>query len=135
MASTITRQKAEAVAAALDVGLGVPICLACLSFVSSAIRGGDERDIQREVRRMTPDLWDKGLAAPALAAARRAAIGGVPGAREALRDLEARGGRSVVARAIVRRLGDALSRQERANFARWSAVQDAMPGGTQPELN
>lgn len=122
-------------AAALDVGLGVPICLACLSFVSSAIGGGDERDIQREVRRMTPDLWDEGLAAPALAAARRAAKSGVPGAREALHDLEALGGRSVVARAIVRRLGEALSRQEKADFARWSAVQAAIPGGTKPGLN
>jgi hypothetical protein len=135
MASVLTKGKADAVAAALGVGLDAPICLACLSFVSMAIDGGDEREVARQVRRMTPDLWAEGLSGPVLAAARRAATGGVTDAREALRDLEARGGRSIVAQAVVRRLAAELSRRARADEARWSTVREAIPGGTRPELN
>ena len=81
---------AEAVAAALDLDLDdVPICLACLSFVSMAIDGGDEREIRRWAIKMTPDLWDEGLALPARFAVARAARRGVAGAEEPLRDAAA----------------------------------------------
>ena len=130
----LTKQRAEAVAAALDVGLDAPICLACLSFVSMAIDGGDAREVERQVRFVTPDLWVEGLAGPALAAARRAAGAGIADAAVALADLERNGGRSVVARALVRRLGAELSRRARADLARWAAI-GARPGGTRPELN
>jgi hypothetical protein len=41
---------ADEVAAALDLDLDdVPICLACLSFVSFAIDSGDEREIRRDL--------------------------------------------------------------------------------------
>ena len=105
---------ADAVAAALDLDLDdVPICLACLSFVSMAIDCGDEREIRRWTIKMTPDLWDEGLSLPSRLAVARASRRGVPGAAEAVVELEERGPRSRVARAIVRHLGAQLS--ERAN--------------------
>jgi len=88
-----------------DIG----ICLACLSFVSMAIDSGDEREIRRETNRMTPDLWAEGLALPARLALERARKRGIPGADTALADIEARGGRSLVAKAIVYRLAADLS--------------------------
>ena len=66
---------------------------------------------------MTPDLWHDGLDAQALAAVGRACASGVPDAERALAELEARGGRSVVARAIVRRLAGELA--ERAARDPW----------------
>ena len=130
----LTQQQAEAVARALVVGLDAPICLACLSFVSMAVDKGDPKDIAARVRCITPDLWSEGLAGPALAAARRAVAAGVPDADRALAELERHGGRSTVARALVLRLGEELSRQVRADIARWAAI-GTRPGGTRPELN
>jgi hypothetical protein len=105
--------RAAALAASTDVGLDSGICLACLSFVSIALDGGDPRDIARELRRMTPDIWHDGLSGVAIAAVRRARDRGVLDADVALADLEERGGRSVVARAIVRKLAEELSRRAR----------------------
>src|SRR5438046_78198 len=102
--------EAEAFAARLDLDLDRGICHACLSFVSVALDGGVVCEIGRQLRRMTPDLWEEGLdTTKALAAAERACELGTPHAREALADLEQRGGKSIVARAIVRRLADQLS--------------------------
>ena len=103
--------RAEALASSIDVGLDSGICLACLSFVSMAIDGGDPGDIARELRRMTPDLWHDGLSEVAIAAVGRARDRGVADADAALADLEERGGRSPVARAIVRKLAEELSRR------------------------
>jgi hypothetical protein len=130
----LTKQQAEAVARALEVGLDAPICLACLSFVSMAIDQGDPKAVAAQVRWVTLDLWLEGLAGPALAAARRAASAGIPDAERALADLERRGGRSTVAQALVHRLGEELSRRVRADVVRWAAI-GARPGGTRPELN
>jgi hypothetical protein len=68
------------------------------------------------MRQITPDLWDEGLALPAQLAVARARRRGVPGAADALADLELRGGRSTTAQAIVRRLAEeqaALARRDR----------------------
>jgi hypothetical protein len=97
----------------LDVDLGVGICHACLSFVSFALDNGDASEIARWIQRMTPNLWEDGLAEPAFAAVRRAGDRGVPDAAAALADLERNGGKSSVARAIVRRLAEELSRRAR----------------------
>lgn len=134
IAKKLSQQQAEAVARVLDVGLEAPICLACLSFVSMAVDKGDPKDVAAQVRRITPELWVEGLEGPALAAARRAVAAGVPGAQQALADLERKGGRSPVARALVLRLGEELSRRVRADVARWTAI-GTRPGGTRPELN
>jgi hypothetical protein len=100
---------AAAVVDRLELDLDDGICHACLSFVSLAIDGGEEGEVRRELRRMTPDLWHDGLNAQAFTAVRRACVAGIPDADQALDDLEAKGGQSVVARAIVRRLAGELA--------------------------
>ncbi len=105
------RARAETLASHVEIGLEIPICYACLSFVSVALDDGDPVEAARQARHMTPYLWEEGLAEPALAAMRRACERGVPYARAGLADLEQRGGRSGVARAIVLRLAEELSRR------------------------
>jgi hypothetical protein len=102
--------RADALVRELDVDLDGGICHACLSFVSLALDNGDPSEIAHWLRRMTPDLWAEGLSERALAAVRFACERGVADAPAALADLERRGDRSSVARAIVRRLAEELSR-------------------------
>lgn len=105
------RARAEALASQLEIGIDIPICYACLGIVSCALDFGQPGDAAREARRMTPDLWAEGLAEPALDAVQHAIERGVPHAGEGLADLEQRGGRSSVARAVVLRLAAELSRR------------------------
>jgi hypothetical protein len=116
--SALPPQRATAFASQLDLGLDGGICLACLSFVSHALERGDTRQIAAELRHVTADMWDEGLKELALAAARGACENGIPDAQAALADLERNGGRSPVARAIVRRLAEELSRRARADWLR-----------------
>jgi hypothetical protein len=110
---------ADAFARELDLCLDdVPICLACLSFVAFAVESGDELEIRRWTRKMTPDLWEEGLALPVKQAVERARRGGVPGASDAVADLERSGSHSAIARAIVLRLAEELSALARANRGR-----------------
>jgi hypothetical protein len=111
MARGLPQVRADAIAALIDVELDSGICFACLGIVSLALDWGDPSDIARELRRMTPDLWDDGLSEVAIQAVRRARDRAVTDADAALADLEERGGRSVVARAIVRKLAEELSRR------------------------
>ena len=104
--------QADALAARLELDLD-KVCHACLCFVSFALDEGEPREITRQLRRMTPDLWDDGLDAQALAAAEQACELGFMDAREALADLQLHGGQSIVARAIVRRLAEELSARTR----------------------
>lgn len=108
----LPKPRAEALAAQLDVGLD-GVCLACLSFISAALDGGDEADVRRWTRRMTPSLWDDGLDRQILDAVGRASDEGVPDADVALEELNRIGPRSGVARAVVRRLAEELARWER----------------------
>ena len=90
-----------------DLGLDVdriPICQACLSFVSMSLH--DPKEARHWTFEMTPNLWDEGLREPALEAVRRL------GDRAALADLETNGGRSKTARGIVMHL--ACQQEERA---------------------
>jgi hypothetical protein len=130
----LPQHRADAFAATLDLDLNVGICHACLSFVSFALDGGDDREAAHWTRTMTPDLWNDGLAAPALAAVRRACELGVPDAEAALADLERQGGRSSVARAIVRRLAEELSRRTRTEMSLETLARDRL-GLAPPELN
>jgi hypothetical protein len=117
---------AERLAAALDLDVqDMGICLACLSFVSMAIDAGDEREVALWTRRMTPDLWAEGLELPVRLALARAGAAGVPEAAEGLADVETRGARSLVVRAIVRRLAAQLSAHAKGDvtkmgFTSWS---------------
>jgi hypothetical protein len=83
---------------------------------------------------MTPDRWDDGLAEPALAAVRRACELGVPDAEAALADLERHCGRSSVARSIVQRLAEELSRQARTEMRLETLARDRLRLAP-PELN
>jgi hypothetical protein len=130
----LSQARADALATKLEISLDRGICHACLSFVSFALDDGDPRDIAREVRRMTPDLWHDGLAEPALAAVRDACEAGVPDAAAALDDLERNGGRSSVARAIVRRLAEDLSRRTRTEMRLETLARDRLRLPP-PELN
>jgi hypothetical protein len=101
----MTPERADAIAAALELDVAeTPICYACLSFVSFPLDSGDTAQARREARRVAPDIWDEGLAEPALDALRKAVAEGVLDADHALRDADAARGRSAVARAIVFRL-------------------------------
>jgi hypothetical protein len=109
MTESISSIDAAGLAARLEIDVDdVAICHACLSFVSIPLGRGDERGAARAAVRITPDLWEEGLAQPA----RLALSGrddGIPRAEAGLADLAARQGCSVTARAIVRRLSADLS--------------------------
>lgn len=99
-----------------DLGLDIdrlPICQACLSFVSMSL--DDPKEARHWCFEMTPAIWDEGLREPALEAVRKS------GDAEALADLETWGGRSKTARAIVMEL--ARQQDERAK-RRWQAMQN-----------
>jgi len=114
---SLTAPQANALAIKLDVELNA-VCHMCLSVVSFALEEGTPDEIAGALRRMTPELWADGLGERVLASVARLCAAGVPHALEALAELEARGGRSVVARAIVRRLAVELSaRMRRAGEA------------------
>lgn len=130
----LTQLRADSLASRLDVDLDSGICHACLSFVSFALDEGDPAEIARQLRRMTPDLWHDGLAEPALAAARRARDRGVPDAVAALDDLEQKGGRSQIARSIVRRLAGELSRRSRQELRLETLARERLRLAP-PELN
>jgi hypothetical protein len=111
-------------AAALAERLEIPfdgICLACLSFVSSAVHTGDEGDVRLWVRRMTPDLWHDGLDEIAQRHVGAAAADDAEAA-EALADLERDGPRSAMARAIVLELAQRLAAEETRRESRWEEV-------------
>jgi len=118
----------------LDLDLDASICHACLSFVSVALDGGDEAEVARQARRITPDLWEEGLAHLALGSVRRACELGVLDAHAALDDLEQNAGRSHTARAIVSRLAEMLSRRTRAEMRLEVFARDRLPLAP-PELN
>ena len=114
--------QAEEVAAQFDLDLD-RVCQACLCVVSFALEGGEPSEIADALARMTPDLWADGLEGDALAAAAHACELDVPNAFEALTDLEQWGAKSIVARAIVRRLAEQLSGRTRASL-RWEAAMN-----------
>jgi hypothetical protein len=93
-----------------DLGLDVDrigICQACLSFVSMSL--DDPKEARHWTIEMTPFIWEEGLREPALEAVRKL------GDAEAIADLEAKGGRSKTARAIVMH----LARQQDERAKRW----------------
>lgn len=99
-----------------DLGLDldqIPICPACLSFVSMSL--DDPREARHWTFQMTPHLWEEGLREPALEAVRKLRDA------DALKDLETKGGRSKTARAIVMHL--ARQQDERARRA-WRAMRN-----------
>ena len=125
----ISTGTADELAAQLDLDVDeVGICHACLSSVSFPQRAGDERETRRATNEFAPILWDEGLEGPVREALERASTAGVAGADAAMRGVEALGGRSVVVKAIVRRLAaDLFDRSQgslvRMGFKRWPPVE------------
>jgi hypothetical protein len=119
MPSAITREAAAELATKLDLDVDeVGICHACLSFVSFPLRDGDERETARATAEFAPILWDEGLAEPATWALERAHADGIPDAEAGLADVQARKGRSVTAKAIVRHLAADLWQRSQGDLRR-----------------
>jgi hypothetical protein len=107
--------RARAFVAQIELSLA-GVCLACLSFVAFPLDDGDEREVARQLRVMTPDLWADGLDVQAFAAVRGACGRGVRDGPAALAELESLGPRSVIAREIVRRLAFELVNRTRTEL-------------------
>jgi hypothetical protein len=117
--AAISAEAAAALAAQLDLDVDeVGICQACLSCVAFPQRAGDERETRRATNEFAPILWDEGLEAPVREALERARAAGVAEAEAAARDVEARGGRSITVKAIVRRLAADLWERSQGNVLR-----------------
>jgi hypothetical protein len=111
----LDRTRAAKLAAQLDVHVHrIPICLACLSFVAFPMDSGDERELRRATLHFTPVLWEEGLAEPARQALERARLRRVKDAERAVADVEARGPKTTIARAIVHVLALQLVAEIRA---------------------
>lgn len=122
----LSRRQAEALAARLDIGIDIPICFACLGIVACELDVGDPAWAQRAAREITPFIWHEGLAEPALAVVWRARDEGTPDADLGLADLEQRAARSPVARAIVLRRAEELSRRVQAEVRLMDAKRDRL---------
>jgi hypothetical protein len=108
---------AERLAAALDVSLASRgVCPACLCEIAWDRVHGDEREQRRTYAEFAPNLWLEGLGETVRRALVVAAHDDVPGAAAALTDLETRGLRSAVFRAVVNRLADQLEKETRRAF-------------------
>ena len=113
-------------AGALDLDVNeVGVCHACLSFVSFPLDLGDEAAVRRALRAFAPILWADGLALPLQAALERARRRGVPGALEAIADVNARGPRASIVRPVVRRLAADLNRKSREDLRRSGLIPEA----------
>ncbi len=106
---------AQALAAQLELDYEtVPICLACLTFVSFPLDLGDERRARRKALTVAPWLWEEGLEAPIRLALARAGERRVDRAAEALAEVEELGPRSEVVVAAVLRLARAQVEEMRS---------------------
>lgn len=106
---------AAPLAAELSVGLGSHgICYPCLGLVADELASGEGREAEHWV---VPTLWAEGLGITVTAAVERAVGLDVPDAAAARDDLRARGCRSGIFRAVVRRLARELERETRDAFA------------------
>ena len=94
----------------LSVGLGSPgICLPCLGEVAHILETDPTR--RRGETWFMTTLWAEGLGVSVTAALERAVALGITGAPEARSDLRARGARSAIFRATVRRLARELQEE------------------------
>lgn len=106
----MTKERAVALAATLQVGLHSPgVCPACISFVSLEIDHGNERRVAGQITSFAPLLWGEGLGDVVRAELERRSRGGDDAATEAVEELEARRERSLIFRAVVRRLAAELA--------------------------
>lgn len=101
----LSKQEVDELVLALDVSLNdVRVCLACLTFVSFPLDLGQDQKAAGAARRLAPNFWAEGLALPVQAALERARKRGVPGAAEAIAEVEERGPRARIVAAVIRQL-------------------------------
>jgi hypothetical protein len=79
-------------------------------FVAAAVESGDEADARRTTARFARWLWEEGLALPTRRALERARVRGSPLAERAIADVDSRGARSIVVKAVVRHLAEDMVR-------------------------
>ena len=91
----------------LDV-MTAGVCLPCLTLVAFPLDSGDKPAARREVRKLTPILWEEGLEFAVLVALETAKRDGVSGAAEAIEDVQRQGHRSHVVGQIVWRFAEQL---------------------------
>jgi len=100
---------AAPLAAKLSVGLGSHgVCYPCLGLVADERAAGDGREAEHWV---VSTLWAEGLGISVTAAVERAVELDLPDAAAARDDLRARGCRSGIFRAVVRRLARELEQE------------------------
>lgn len=106
-ARSLTGAQARELAEELEIDMhGAGVCLACLWFVAAAVDSGDEADARRTAAKFSPWLWEEGLALPLRRALERARVRGSHLAERAIADVDRRGGRSIVTKAVVRHLAE-----------------------------
>lgn len=92
----------------------MPICLACLTFVSFPLDLGEERKARREAAALAQDFLEEGLEGSLRSALERARERGVDRAAEAMRELDRLGPRSELVTAVVLQLAYAQVDEIRA---------------------
>lgn len=106
---------AAPLASRLSVGLGSHgVCYPCLGEVAHELEAGDGHRVELWV---VPTLWIEGLGLTVTTAVERAVQVGLPDAEVARDDLAARGCRSGIFRAVVRRLARELHEETRRALA------------------
>ena len=106
---------AGSLAEKLSVGLGSHgVCYPCLGLVADELTAGDGREAERWV---VPTLWAEGLGITVTAAVERAVELELLDAAAARDDLKARGCRSAIFRAVVRRLARELEQETQRALA------------------
>jgi hypothetical protein len=108
---------ADELALRLDVTLGSRgVCYPCLGEVAHNLKTRKRRGGEIE---FVGNLWAEGLGESVAFALGRAIARGIPGALAAQEDLAARGGRSAIFRAVVRRLALELDQETQRALAAW----------------
>jgi hypothetical protein len=111
----MTPDDAAPLAAKLSVGLGSHgVCYPCLGEVAWELEHESDHHVEHWV---VPTLWVEGLGVTVTAAVDRAVAIGVTDATTARADLQARGCRSGIFRAVVRRLARELEQETQRAFA------------------
>jgi|SRR5436190_1353011 len=106
---------AAPLAARLSVGLGSHgVCYPCLGEVAFELEHGEAHRVEQWV---VPTLWSEGLGVTVATAVERAVQLGLPDAEAARDDFTARGCRSGIFRAVVRRLARELHEETRRAIA------------------
>ena len=118
----MTAKRVTGLAKSLDVGLHSPgVCPLCLSLVATELDRPDGRRAAGRITVVASTLWIEGLDAPVREALALRARSGAADATEALQDLEERGFRSTIFRAVVRRLAEELAVDSRRAYLAYLA--------------